>query len=116
MLLVSKSGWTPQDYCIAVLRHTKALLHERQRTAARGAAAHFMVCFVSGYLGFSLGRCTRGWPKLPDCLKMDGLLSDSDSGTETPPAIIGECVTPSAKPPPIALRNSRKASGRNSLR
>ena len=54
-----------------------------------GENAHLSVCFVSGYLGFSAGRLTRGVPSMSAGLKMEVCLSTTISGTLVPPKRIG---------------------------
>ena len=62
--------------------------------AARGfrltgsARAHLTVCFVSGYLGFSFGRLTRGAHLSSLERKMEGWRSFTRSGTLMPPLMI----------------------------
>ena len=54
-----------------------------------GENTHLSVCFVSGYLGFSAGRLTRGVPSMSAGLKMEVCLSTTISGTLVPPKRIG---------------------------
>mgnify|MGYP001169156405 CR=1 FL=1 len=74
------------------------------------ARAHLTVCFVSGYLGFSFGRLTRGAHLSSLERKMEGWRSFTRSGTLMPPLmIIGD--RPALANPSIAAA-ARGAGGR----
>ena len=54
-----------------------------------GRDTHLSVCFVSGYLGFSAGRFTRGVQSMSGGLKIEVCFSTTISGTLVPPKRIG---------------------------
>lgn len=72
--------------------------------------AHGSVCFVSGYLAASAGRCTRGLPWWSGGLQMEGFDLAVSSFMFKPPAwIMGE--RPERPNSPILALKSMAASG-----